>query len=280
MRVLVSAANGKTGRHVIAALQAHPTPPSIRAFARSPIADGEGVEPFQGDLDDPSSRRAAMEGIDAVIHYGPPLDPREISMGTGMIDAAKAAGVRRFVFVSVLHPEIDDLVNHQAKLAIENHLISSGMDWTVLRPQHYMQNIDVRRAVSEGFIAMPYPPETVLGHVDMVDLAEAAAKVTLEAGHSYATYDIAANEHLSVIDICREIARQAGRPVEARSITPGFLIEMIERHRPLTTYSIEAFHRLFGYYARNGIYGNANVLGWLLGRPPRSFADYVRRSLP
>ena len=43
--------------------------------------------------------------------------------------------------------------------------------------------------------------------------------------------------------------------------------------------SANALHRLFGYYDRYGITGNANVLGWLLGHPPGSFAAYCRRQL-
>ena len=53
------------------------------------------------------------------------------------------------MYISVIHPEIDDLVNHKAKLAVESHLINSRLDWTVLRPQHYMQNILVARVIDD-----------------------------------------------------------------------------------------------------------------------------------
>lgn len=278
-RILVSAANGRTGRHVIAALRARGGCPAIRALDSGAAAAADGIEPMRGDMDDPAVRSCALLGIDTVIHYGPPMHPRETSMGTGMIDAAVVAGVRRFVFISVIHPEIDDLLNHQAKLAIEAHLLNSGLDWTVLRPQHYMQNIDVPRTLRQGFLAQPYPVGTVLGHVDMADLAEAVAKVAIEPGHGYATYDIASDEHLSVIDICAAIQRVTGKPIEPRAISPDELIETIGAHGPLPRYAIEAFHRLFGYYARIGISGNANVLTWLLGRLPGTLDEYIRRSL-
>jgi hypothetical protein len=51
------------------------------------------------------------------------------------------------------------------------------------------------------------------------------------------------------------------------------------RPRPLPDYKIEGVHRLFGYYARHGIQGNANVATWLLGRTPGSYDAYVQRSL-
>jgi uncharacterized protein YbjT (DUF2867 family) len=278
MRVLVTAARGKTGRRVIAALRRQAPASFIRALSRGDFGE-DSVEALTGDMDDPDTRARAVEGMDVVVHYAPPMHPREVAMGTGMIDAAAAAGVRRFVFISVIHPEIDDLLNHQAKLRVEAHLINSGLNWTVLRPQHYFQNVDVRQAVAQGVLVQPYPPSTRLGHVDMNDLAEAAAKVVMDPAHAYATYDIASGEHLTVDDLCATITAASGSPVRPHEVSPADVVAHIAAHHRLTPYSEEAFHRLFGYYARRGIYGNPNVLTWLLGRAPTSFQDYAIRCL-
>jgi len=276
---LVSAANGKTGQHVIAALRARGDAGQIRGLATRPVESAD--QTVNGDVSDFQALARAIHGVDTVIHYGPPMHPRETIMGTGMIDAAQAAGVKRLIYVSVIHPEIDDLINHKAKLAVEAHLINSRLDWTVLRPQHYMHNIPVAKVVQDGRLAMPYPVTTRLGHVDMQDLAEAVAIVASEGGHSNATYDISAEEDLSVEEICEIIARISKKPVQAHAIDPYALIEIIKAHwhGPLSDYSVEGFHRLFGYYARHGIRGNAHVLTWLLNRPPGTFEAYVRRCL-
>ena len=279
MKILVCPASGRTGKHVIEALQRRPETPTVLALSRNPAWFSRGVESFPGDLEDAASMRRAMAGVDVVVYYGPALHSREIAMGTAAIDAAVTSGVKRFVFISVIHPQIDDLMNHQAKLAIEAYLINSGIDWTILRPQHYMQNIDVPRVLEHGFLAMPYAPDTVLGHVDMADLAEAAAKVAVETGHDFASYDISSNERLSVHDICASISKAVDRPIEARAMSVETFLELVKDHYPLNRYSKEAFHRLFGYYERNGISGNQNVLTWLLGREPTSFAAYVGRHL-
>jgi hypothetical protein len=144
-----------------------------------------------------------------------------------------------------------------------------------------MQNIDVGRVLASGQLVMPYPIETRLGHVDMADLSECAAKVALEPGHSFASYDVAADQHLSVVDICEVITRLSGKTITPGAITPDQLVPAIAKHwdGPLSRYSIGAFHRLFGYYARHGISGNPNVLRWLLGREPTSFDSYVSRVL-
>lgn len=280
VRILVVGANGKTGLHVIAALQARKEPIFIRGFGRSPITL-PGVEAIQGDLEVPADRARAVAGVDVVVHYSPSMHPRETAMGTGMIDAAVAAGVKRFVYISVIHPQIDDLMNHEAKLAVESYLIDTDLDWTVLRPQHYMQNIDIRRAIESGEVVLPTPITAVLGHVDMVDLAEAAAKVALEPGHSFAAYDISGSrsEDLSTEQICAAISRLSGRPVEAREGTVAQFLARAAKGQAMTSYAIEAVHRLSGYYGRRGIKGNPNVLSWLLGRAPTSFDAYVARCI-
>jgi uncharacterized protein YbjT (DUF2867 family) len=278
VKVLVVGANGKTGRHIVEALKRHGNPVAISGMSRRGTVRKD-IEPIVGDLEVPDDRQRAVADMDVVIHYAPAFHPRESAMGTGMIDAAVAASVQRFVYVSVLHPEIGDLLNHQAKLAVEAYLINSGLQWTVLRPQHYMQNIDVLETLRVGNLAMPYPVETVLGHVDMMDLADAVAKVALEPGHVYATYDIAGDEHLSVTQICATITRVSGTTVNAGANSPASLVAAIQTHHPLGRYTVEGLHRLFSYYARCGIWGNANVLRWLLRRDPGRFEAYVRRMM-
>ena len=279
MKLLVVGANGKTGRHVIEALRKRAEPITIRGFSRRPVINSAIDEAMQGDLDNPNDRARAVEGMNVIVHYGPALDPRETSMGTGMIDAAIAAGVSRFIYISVIHPGISDLMNHQAKQAVEAYLLNTNLDWTILRPQHYMQNIDISAAVRDGRLAFPWPVETRLGHVDMCDLAKVVAKVVTETGHSYACYDIAADEHLTVEEICATISRLSKRTVSPRAEPPDQVIDRISRQLSLPIYTVEAMYRLFGYYARSGIRGNGNVLGWLLGRPPTSFESYVARRL-
>jgi uncharacterized protein YbjT (DUF2867 family) len=279
MKILVVGANGKTGRHVIEALRNLADPITIRGFSRRPVINAAIDEAMQGDLDNPDDRARAVEGVNAIVHYGPPFDPRETSMGTGMIDAAIAARVSRFIYISVIHPGISDLMNHQAKQTVEAYLLNTDLDWTILRPQHYMQNIDIGAAVRAGRLAFPWPVETRLGHVDMCDLAKVAAKVVMETGHSYASYDIAADEHLRVDEICATISRLSKRRVSPCAEAPDQVIDRISQQHSLPIYTVEAMHRLFGYYARRGIRGNGKVLGWLLGHPPTSFESYVSRRL-
>ena len=134
-----------------------------------------------------------------------------------------------------------------------------------------------------GEVTLPYDMGRALGFVDMADLAEAAAKVVLEPGHDYATYQIASDEHLSGEAIAAIIARLAGTAIGSSRIPLDRAVEIFAPIMGTADGNVDAttdlIVRLFSYYDRYGINGNGKVLQWLLGRPPTSFESYVSRGL-
>jgi len=72
-----------------------------------------------GDLRDEASLDAALKGVDAVFYIAPAFLPDEAEIGKGMVDLAERAGVRRFVFSSVIHPILSALGNHAQKAPVE-----------------------------------------------------------------------------------------------------------------------------------------------------------------
>lgn len=283
--IVLTCAGSNTQRHVIPRLAGTGAP--IRAFGRSLDRQwlaGHGVtDVHEGDLLDPAALDAAFAGARTVIHVGPGLQARETVIGQGVIDAAKRAGIAHFIYVSVIHPQIGQLMNHRAKLQVEDHLIDSRLTFTILQPQHYYQNVAVAQAVAQGQFGLPYSMERRLGFVDMADLAAAVVKVATEPGHDFATYEIASSEHLSGNDIADILSRASGTVVVPRQLPLAaaldWLVPRFAADDWSTDWTVDALTRLFTYYDRYGIAGNGNVLTWLLGRPPTSFAEYVDREL-
>jgi uncharacterized protein YbjT (DUF2867 family) len=281
--ILVTAANGRTGRSVVQALTRSGA--SVRAFDIAAeveqLLDQGAAEALVGDMLDPNDRRRAVEGAQSVVHIGPPMHPREAEMGHGVVAAARHAGVEHFVQFSVTHPQLEPLLNHQAKLAVERVVLLSRMPFTILQPMHYMQNVDVTRVVADGVLRQPYSLDTRLAHVDLEDVAEVAAKVVGDAQHhSYATYELCGEVFHNAHELARLISAESGRSVTAEQITfPGGTTAGPTHPSEADDYRLDAMFRLFDHYGRYGITGNPNVLSWLLGRPPTSFDEYVRRRL-
>ena len=278
-RVLVTAANGRTGRAVVAAL--HRRGAAVRAMVRAPAhlaALPEGVEGATGDLTDPASLRAAAEGCAAIVHIGPPLHPDEIALTTNALAAAQAAGVRRFVYYSVMHPLRQDVFHHRQKLAAEAHVVESGLDYTIVQPIRYMQHLEPiwAEVTGTGVHAMPFDVDRRFSVVDLHDVAEAVARIATSPEHRWATYELAGPEPLSQRDMAATLGIVLGRGVVARKIDP----ETFRRQGEARGIPAERLDRMIGmnaHYDRHGFLGNAGILEWLLGRPATRFADYAAR---
>jgi uncharacterized protein YbjT (DUF2867 family) len=279
--ILVTGAGGKTGKAVIKALIARAA--SVRALVRSPAHDASlkamGVRDVViGDMEDPHALSQAMQNAEAVYHICPNVSPREIAFGKAMIGAAMRAGVQRFVYHSVLHPQIEAMPHHWNKMRVEEMLFSSKLDATILQPTAYMQNSLAQwdRMVSDGIYSVPYPVETRLSLVDLDDLAQAAAVVLTDDEHIGATYELAGTAPMSQTEIAASFAHALQRDIRAEA-EPIETWRQRARSAAMDDAQRETLTKMFEAYARDGLRGNPNVLGWLLGRPPTSLAAFAAR---
>jgi uncharacterized protein YbjT (DUF2867 family) len=120
--ILITGAGGKTGQAVIKAVAARGE--NVRALvhreAQASAVKALGArEAVVGDMRDEEALRRAMEGARAVYHICPNVNPDEVTIGRTVITAARAAGVERFVFHSVLHPQVEAMPHHWNKLRVE-----------------------------------------------------------------------------------------------------------------------------------------------------------------
>jgi uncharacterized protein YbjT (DUF2867 family) len=279
--ILITGAGGKTGKAIARALVARGAPVRalVRSLAHEAALKAIGIgEVVTGEMGDPHALSQATQGIEAIYHICPNVSPHEIAFAKVLVDAAAGSGVSRLVYHSVLHPQIEAMPHHWNKLRVEEMLFSSPLDVTILQPTAYMQNIlaEWDRMAGSGIYRVPYPVETRLSLVDLDDVAEAAAIVLTHAGHSGATYELAGTPPLSQIEIAETFGKALRKPVGAEA-------EAIEdwdhraRAAGMDDYSRETLTKMFRAYARDGLKGNPNVLGWLLGRPPVSLADFAAR---
>ncbi len=280
--ILVTGAGGKTGKAVIKALVARGVP--VRAFVRSPAHEAALMamgarEAVAGAMDDARALSRAVKGTDAIYHICPNVNPHEVAFARALIAAANDLGVSRLVYHSVLHPQIEAMPHHWNKLRVEEMLFSVGLDITILQPTAYMQNslAEWESMKRDGIYRVPYPIETRLSLVDLDDVAEAAALVLTNEGHSGATYELVGTPPLSQIEIAETFGHALNKTIRAEA-------EGIEswdrraRSAGMDDYQQETLTKMFRAYARDGLKGNPNVLSWLLGRPPTSLAAFAART--
>jgi uncharacterized protein YbjT (DUF2867 family) len=281
--ILITGASGRTGRRMVKALSERGL--QVRGLVRRMEVGEElrslgAAEFVLGDLLDADAVAAAMRGASQVLHICPPMHPQEDAIGRTMIAQAIRQGVERFVLYSVLHPLLADVPHHDRKLEAERALVGSGIAYTILQPSRYMQHLlpiwKVVRAT--GVHSMPFGTSARFSLVDLDDLADAAARILIETGHEAATYELAGPEALSQDDMARILSLLLERPIRAQ-FKP---LEEFRREAAaggLPAERIDTMCRMNAHYDMHGLTGNPNVLRWILGRPPTTFRDFVRREL-
>jgi uncharacterized protein YbjT (DUF2867 family) len=279
--ILLTAANGRTGRAVVAALAAGGL--SCRVFIRDPAqwpalqalgATSHAV----GDMADPQSIVRALEGVHSVIFIGPPMHPDEATFVGNFLAAAQRANLRQFLYYSVMHPLRRDVRHHGLKLDAEQHIIESGVPYSILQPIRYMQHLEGiwKTVISDGVHAMPFNVEAKFNVVDLVDLAEATARVAATTDYLYGTYELAGPESLSQADMARIISQVIGKPVHAEQV-PIKTLRDRGQAAGLSTDRIEQMSIMNQHYDAYGFAGNPAALTMILGRPPSTFRNYVER---
>jgi uncharacterized protein YbjT (DUF2867 family) len=267
-KILAVGASGKFAGLVVPALVARGA--VVRGFIKNKAKDAlvrqhGAAEIAIGDLTDRASLDAALNGVDAVFYIAPAFLPNESDVGKAMVEAAKQAGVRRFVFSSVIDPILSGLANHAQKAPVEEALLTAGMEYTFLHPTVFFQNFTESwpRIVESGVLAEPWSAETRFSRVDYRDVAEVAAIALTEDRLLYGTFELCAEGWHNRNDVAVIIGQVLGRSIRAERIDPKAAAASAGPGAP-------ALEKMFDWYDRRGIQGNALTLRAILGREPRT----------
>ena len=142
--ILVTGAAGKTGQAVLRALESKGVP--VRALVRreeqvAAIQALSANDVAIGDLTSAEALGRTLDGVQTIYLIVPNMHPEEARIGEIAIQAARESGTERIVYHSVLHPQTREMPHHWQKLAVEEQLFASGLDFTILQPAAYMQNL-------------------------------------------------------------------------------------------------------------------------------------------
>jgi uncharacterized protein YbjT (DUF2867 family) len=192
---LVTGATGGLGRRIVGLLRQRELP--VRAFVRLTSRYGEleqrGAEVFIGDLLEERDIQKACNGVQYVIsthgsnefNRGKP-EAIDYRANIDLIDAAKAAGVQHFVFVSVLGADrgYEDAPVFKAKWAVEQYLKASGLNYTILRPSGFASNLVslAERFQQTGIYLLIGDPKIRTSIVSTDDLARIALESAIVEG--------------------------------------------------------------------------------------------------
>ncbi|MDQ0726335.1 uncharacterized protein YbjT (DUF2867 family) [Microbacterium sp. W4I20] len=157
MTILVTGATGNLGRLIIASLlERGADPQSIVAGARDVAKAADlGVRVAHLDYTQPATVAAALDGVDSVVLVSGSEVGQRVAQHQAVIDAAKAAGVSKFVYTSAPKATTSDLVLAPEHKATEELIAAAGLPAVILRNNWYTENYaaDLSRAAETGVVS-------------------------------------------------------------------------------------------------------------------------------
>jgi uncharacterized protein YbjT (DUF2867 family) len=176
-----------------------------------------GVQVMQGDLAVPATIDAAMQGVSAVILVSPAVPAQELSV----VHRAAHAGVGHVVKITSKASADSPIARRRGQAEIENGLIASGLGYTLLRNNAYMQNfLMLAPGIASASSFSTATGNGRIGHLDARDVAAAAAEIASSPGsHAGKAYWPTGPEVLSAADVAAVFSKVLGRTITFRPIS-------------------------------------------------------------
>jgi uncharacterized protein YbjT (DUF2867 family) len=216
--ILVTTA-GKVGGEAarLLAARGEPVRALVRDPAKAPALERAGIDVAVGDLDVPETIDEALQGVSSVVLVSPAVPAQEIAV----IDAAVRAGASHVVKVTSKASANSPIARRRGQAAIESALAESGLGWTLLRNNAYMQNLLMMAPAIAKTDSFSTPSgDGRIGHIDARDVAAVAAEIAVAPGpHAGKTYWPTGPEALSYTDVADVLAKILGRKITFRPIT-------------------------------------------------------------
>lgn len=275
--ILVTGATGTNGRQLVDELNKRRVP--FRAMvhhASKRNALPRGVDMVEGDFAKPDTLARALEGVDHAFLVSPSSD-RSAELETNFIAAAQGAGVAHIVKLSVIGADLRSACRFQRlHRVVEIELEHSGMGWTNLRPNLFMQTTFMYRPtiVSQSAIFAP-AGNSRISIVDVRDIAAVAATSLIEAGHEGKNYVITGPQGLTYMEVAAQFSQALGKEVRYVDV-PYSAARDAMLQRGIPAWQVEGIIELNEMYKRGEVADTTETVRSVAKKEPITFTQFAR----
>ena len=273
--ILVTGAGGNVGKEVLK--QIAQTGVRVRATFQSPSSAASapsGVEIAIMDYNKPDTIRAALKGVERVFLVGPPTQKLP-ALERQAIDQIRQSEVRHVVKLSAMGGR--EATYPRLHADSEDYIKTSGVAYTFLRPNGFMQNIVTYNATTINTQNAFYgcQGEGKVSHIDIRDIAAVAVKALTETGHEGKSYTLTGPAAVSNTQIAQILSDDLGREIRYVDLPPQqFKQALLGAGVP--EWSADALINLQDFYRAGKAGSVTNEVEKLLGRKPTSFEQFSR----
>ena len=277
--ILMTGASGNVGIELARILKSRGV--RFRAMVRSPAAAKQldvlaHAELVTGDFNDSVTVARALDGIDRAFLLTPSSEQAEAQQ-RAFVEVASREGVRHVVKLSQWAADPGSPVRFlRYHAAVEQDLRSSGMAFTFLRPNLFMEGLLALRAsiATEGRL-FAAAGDARISAVDVRDIAAVAAAALTEPGHEGCTYDITGPEALTHAEMAEHLGQALERRVEFMDVPPDAWRQALLGFG-LPVWQADGLVEDYAHYRRGEAAAVASGVQDVTGKAPRSFAEFVR----
>ena len=276
----VTGATGHLGRLAVSELLARGVAASdvvavVRTPARAADLAERGVQVREGDYDRPQTLPAALAGVDRLLLVSGSEPGKRVPQHTAVIDAARAAGVQRLAYTSILHADTTANPLAPEHRATEEVLRASGIPATALRNGWYTENYtsQLGQFAERGEVLRATGPGRVSA-ATRADLAAAAVAALMADADPEPVYELG-GPSFTFAELAATVAEVTGRPVRSRDLSEAEYAAALEQVG-LDAGTAAFVASLDASIARGELETTSGDLERLLGRPATPLAEAVR----
>jgi uncharacterized protein YbjT (DUF2867 family) len=280
--ILITGATGTVGSEVVKRLSAAGV--QVRAVTRNPgkadIIRLPQVEVVKGNFEDADSIRLACSGVDRAFLVTNSTERTEHQQ-IAFTRVAQQSGVRHIVKLSQLHADASSpgrFLRYHA--AVEAAIQASGLTFTFLRPNLYMQGLlNFRQSIQEKGAFFAAAGDARISAVDVRDLADVAVAALTTAQHDNQSYALTGPDTLTFAEMAHQLSQAIGRTITFVDVPPASMrAALVDLGFP--AWQADGLLEEFAMYRRGEAAGVAPGVHAALGRPPRAFAAFARDYAP
>jgi uncharacterized protein YbjT (DUF2867 family) len=235
MSVLVVGATGTLGRQITrrALDEGHEVRCLVRSPRKAAFLKEWGAELVTGDICNPKTLPAALEGVTTIIDAATARATDSLSIKQvdwdgklNLIQAAKKAGIDRYIFISILDAEkFPKVPLMQIKACTEKYLAESGLSYTILRPCGFLQGLIGQYAIPilENQAIWVVGETAPIAYMDTIDIAKFAVSAIDKAETVGKTFPIVGTKAWSADEIIKLCERQSGKEARITRMPIGVL---------------------------------------------------------
>ncbi len=280
--ILVTGATGNNGSEIVKMLAAQNIP--VRAMVRNRNRTGAialpSVEVVEGDFDRSETLLSALSGVDRAFLVTNSSEHAQAQQ-LAFVDAAKQSGVAHIVKLSQFAANADSPVRFlRYHAAVEAAIQASGMAYTFLRPNLFMQgllNFKSTIVTQNAFYAAI--GDAKVSMIDVRDIADAAIAALTGTGHEGKIYDLTGSQALTHTEMAHYLSDAIGRKITFVDIPPETMLEtLLSVHFP--TWQAEGLLEDYAHYRRGEASVVASGVQDATGKAPRSFETFAHDYAP